>query len=132
MLQRIQRIQHNPLFLVFSLLLLVTLLAGCPPKAVTPGAPVEGDSLKTQAWKVLMTDKQLYDTTFLALAQLDKQGKLPASVKEQAIRAGNLYMTAHNMAVQSLLDGTVVSLANVQAAFKLYIDIVSPYTVGVK
>ena len=133
MLQRIhQKFHRSPLFLVLSLLLLLTLLAGCPPKApLTPGAPAEGDSLKTQAWKVLMTDKQIYDSTFQTLALLDKQGKLPAGVKEQAIRAGNLYMSAHNLAVQTLLDGTVVSLANVQNLFKIYIDVVSPYTVGV-
>ena len=120
--------KRNQLPLCLLLLLSLLLILGCPPKApLTP----EGESLKTQAWKILMTDKQLYDTTFQTLALLDKQGKLPATVKGQAIRAGNLYMSAHNMAVQSLLDGTVVSLANVQAAFKLYLDIVTPYTAGV-
>ena len=118
--------KRNPLPLLLLLLLSLLLILGCQPKApLTPGV---GESFKTQAWKILMTDKQLYDTTFQTLALLDKQGKLPADVKGQAIRAGNLYMSAHNLAVQTLLDGTVVSLANVQNLFKIYIDIVSPYT----
>jgi hypothetical protein len=122
---------HSNLVRVFCLLFLLTFLTlgACTPKpGVSPGT---GDSLKTQAWKILMTDKQLYDKTFQALALLDKQGKLPAEAKAKAIRAGNLYMSAHNMAVQTLLDGAVVSLTNVQNLFKLYIDVVSPYTVGV-
>jgi len=113
-------------FLPLLLLFLVMSCAGpqTPSQSQAPPSP------KAQALQVLNMDKQIYDSTFKALAALDRQGKLPAEVKAKAIRLGNLYMKAHNLAVQALLSDGAANLATVRAALDLFLDVATPYTVG--
>jgi hypothetical protein len=112
------------------LILFLIMALGCAGGAQnqTP----QQDSLKTIAYKSLQTDKQIYDATFKTLALLDSQGKLPAKAKAEAIRLGNSYMKAHNLAVQVLLDDGQPSLEVVKAALDAFIAFSATYTVGVK
>jgi hypothetical protein len=116
----------------FPLILFLTLVlvASCAsvPKTSTQTTP----SPKATALKTLEVDKQIYDTTFKTLALLDSQGKLPAKVKAEAIRLGNLYLKAHNVAVQALLGDSPYNLATVRAALDLFLDAVAAYTTGVQ
>lgn len=114
----------------FGILALIVLMAftlsflpacgGGQTGGATPGAIQTSDSAKTIAWKTLMTDKQIYDTTFQTLALMEKQGKLTAA-KTKAIDLGNKYVIAHNAAVTMLLADQVVSLANVKVAFEAFL-----------
>jgi len=52
-------------------------------------------------------------------------------VKTEAIRLGNLYMKAHNLAVQAVLADSPYNLATVRAALDLFLDAVDAY-VGVQ
>jgi PBP1b-binding outer membrane lipoprotein LpoB len=110
-----------PLFLLLFLL-------GC----ATGQTPSQTPSPKAQALQALNLDKQIYDTTFKTLALVDSQGKLPAKVKAEAIRLGNLYMKAHNLAVQAVLADSPYNLATVRAALDLFLDAVDAYTTGVQ
>jgi hypothetical protein len=113
---------------LIPLLLLLALVAACASAPTSQPA----QSPKAQALQALNLDKQIYDTTFKALALVDSQGKLPAKVKAEAIRLGNLYMKAHNAAVQALLADSPYSLATVRAALDLFLDAVDAYTTGVQ
>ncbi|CAO0822439.1 conserved exported hypothetical protein [Desulfarculales bacterium] len=113
------------------LVLFLVLALGCAG-GQTQNSGTQQDSLKTQAYKVLMTDKQIYDATFKSLALLDSQGKLPAAVKAKSIALGNKYMVAHNLAVQTLLDNGQPSLAGVRAALDAFLVFAAPYASGVK
>ena len=115
---------NRNLFLVLFLILAL----GCSGGQLTPST--QPQSLKAQALQVLNVDKQIYDSTFKSLAALDSQGKLPAKVKAESIRLGNLYMKAHNLAVQVLLADGTANLATVRAALDLFLNVASPYAVG--
>lgn len=108
------------------LLLALMLVASC---ASTPTSPSQ--SPKATTLKALEVDKQVYDTTFKTLALLDSRGKLPAKAKAEAIRLGNLYLKAHNQAVQELLAGSPCDLATVKRALDLFLDLAVEYTAGV-
>jgi len=108
-------------------LLVLLFLLGCAA-GQTPSQP---QSSKALALKALNMDKQVYDSTFKTLALVDQQGKLPAKVKAEAIRLGNLYLSAHNAAVQALLTDQTVNLATVRAALDLFLEAVVHYTAGV-
>jgi hypothetical protein len=110
------------------LLLLLALVAACVSTPISQPA----QSPKAQALQVLTLDKQLYDTTFKTLAIVDSQGGLPAKVKVEAIRLGNLYLKAHNAAVQSLLSDSPYNLSTVREALDIFLDAVMVYTVGVQ
>jgi len=105
-----------------AILLLLLFLAGCA--ATQTHQP---ESPKALALKTLNLDKQIYDSTFKTLALLDSQGKLPAEVKAKAIRLGNLYMKAHNLAVQALLSDGTADLATVRRALDLFLNVATPY-----
>lgn len=79
-----------------------------------------------------MTNRQIYDSTFTALATLDKQGKLPPTVKQKAIQLGNAYLIVHNQAVQALFDKTTPNLALVKSALDAYITYAGPYALEVQ
>jgi len=111
---------------LIPLLLLLALVAACA------STPTSQSSPKSQALQALNLDKQIYDTTFKTLALVDSQGKLPAKVKLEAIRLGNLYLQAHNVAVQALLGDSPYNLATVRAALDLFLDAVDAYTTGVQ
>jgi hypothetical protein len=113
---------------LIPLLLLLALVAACATSPSTQ-APL---SPKAQALQALNLDKQVYDSTFKTLALVDSQGKLPAKVKAEAIRLGNLYMKAHNLAVQACLADSPYNLATVRAALDLFLDAVDAYTTGVQ
>jgi|WetSurMetagenome_2_1015567.scaffolds.fasta_scaffold431780_3 hypothetical protein len=114
-----------PLFLLLFLL-------GCAT-GQTPSQPqAQPQTSKAQALQILNLDKQIYDTTFKTLALVDSQGKLPAKVKAEAIRLGNLYLKAHNLAVQALLADSPYDLATVRTALDLFLDAVDAYTTGVQ
>lgn len=111
--------------------LTLALLLGCggnptPPPVSQPAAAASSAT----AYKILMTDKQLYDTTFKTLAALDQQGKLPAAAKEKAIRLGNLYLLAHNQAVQSLSADKTPDLNAVSTALDAFLTVAAPYIRG--
>ena len=121
---RIRRI----LTLLLALLLLTAILASCTPKqGATPGGISSGDSSKTTAWKVLMTDKRAFEAAFKALGELDRQGKIPPAMVTQSVSLGNKYRSLHNLAVQGLLDEGPVNLYLVEAALKTFIDFVTPF-----
>ena len=115
--------QNRKPHLALLLLLLVFLAGGAAGQISSPSQ----ESPKTLALKTLNMDKQIYDSTFKALALLDSQGKLPAKIKSEAIRLGNLYMKAHNLAVQALLADGTANLATVRAALDLFLDVATPY-----
>jgi hypothetical protein len=116
----------------FLILFLLLFLLGCATGQI-PSQP-QGQPLitKAQALEVLKVDKQIYDSTFKTLALLDSQGKLPAKVKAEAIRLGNLYLQAHNLAAQACLADSPYNLATVRAALDLFLDAVGSYTTGVQ
>lgn len=107
-----------------ALLVVLLLLAGC---ASTGG---QTDSAKTTAWKVLMTNKTVYDKTFTALSMLDKQGKLPAQVKVDAIKYGNIYVDLHNAAVKDLEAGKIPSTGPITVALNQFVALAAPYLEG--
>jgi hypothetical protein len=116
-----------------ALFLFIVIALGCAGgQSLPPGSQPQTDSPKTQAYKILMTDKQIYEATFKTLALLDSQGKLPRAVKVKAIDLGNKYLAAHNLAVQVLLDDGQPSLTGVKAALDTFIAFSAPYTAGVK
>ena len=118
---------------LIPLFLLLFLLAGCGGNQTAPSStPSTPQTSKTQALQILNLDKQIYDTTFRTLALVDSQGKLPPKVKAEAIRLGNLYMKAHNLAVQAVLADSPYNLATVRAALDLFLDAVDAYTTGVQ
>lgn len=106
------------------ILLLLLFLAGCAGQTPIPSQP---ESPKALALKTLNMDKQIYDSTFKTLAALDSQGKLPTEVKAKAIQLGNLYMKAHNLAVQALLSDGTADLATVRRALDLFLNVATPY-----
>ncbi len=121
--------------LLALMLVVLLLVVGCTGKqglSQSPSSPQVQDSPQTLAWRTLMTNKQVYDATFQALALLDKQGKLPAKVKAKVIKLGNVYLSAHNQAVQALLDGKMPSMDTVKAALDAYLVYSGPYAQGVK
>ena len=123
--------KFGSLVLIVLMVFSLSFLPGCAGgQGATPGAVQTQDSAVTIAWKTLMTDKTLYDTTFTALAALDKQGKLPAATKAKVIDLGNKYMTAHNAAVSLLLADKQPNLTNVATALKAFT--VAAAVLGVK
>jgi hypothetical protein len=84
-------------------------------------------SAKETAWKTLMAGKQTYDSTFRMLAQAEALGKLPPKAKATAIQLGNLYMQAHNRAVDDLLAGKDPGLAAVQSALDAFLAFAIAY-----
>ena len=109
-------------------LLLAVVLICFSCAGLQPGT--QSDSAKTTAWKTLMSSKQAYDAAFNTLAALDKQGKLPADVKEQCIKYGNLYMQAHNAAVNLLLADKLPDLSTMTAALNDLLKTAAPYLGG--
>jgi hypothetical protein len=119
---------HKILTLLLALIFLTALLASCAPKhGATPGAVTSGDSAKTTAWKVLMTDKRAFEAAFKALGELDRQGKIPPAMVTQAVSLGNKYRSLHNLAVQTLLDGGALNLELVSQALQTFTDFIAPY-----
>jgi hypothetical protein len=123
---------HRSHRVLLPLLLLLVLVAACASPPQAPPTSQASPSPKAQALQALNLDKQIYDSTFQTLALLDRQGKLPAAAKAKAIRLGNLYMQAHNAAVQALLADGTANLATVRAALDLFLDAATPYLLGVE
>ncbi|RPI53363.1 MAG: hypothetical protein EHM49_04430 [Deltaproteobacteria bacterium] len=101
------------------------LLAGCAGTqvATTPGATqiTQEQSAKLIAYQTLMAGKQAYDLTFKSLAVLYADGTLTEAGKKQAITLGNVYVAAHNQAVDNLLLGKDPGLASVQSALDVFL-----------
>ena len=78
-------------------------------------------SFSQNAYKSLAVSQQTYDATLSALGDLYKQGKVSEAVKTKVIEAGTLYKTAHNQAVQALLNyDMAVTQADQEQMKKVY------------
>lgn len=110
--------------LAFSLGL-VAVVAGCLTTSTPLGSAAVStaaqDSPRRQALATLQSGKMVYDQTFTALAILDSQGKLQPKAKVETIKYGEAYLTAHNAAVQALLENKQPSLAAVQATLDQFL-----------
>jgi PBP1b-binding outer membrane lipoprotein LpoB len=109
------------------LFLALMFLVSCAAAPQTNTNPVPAPSAQATAYKALMSSKAVYDTAFKTMAALDAQGKLPADVKAKAIKAGDTYMAAHNLAVQELLDGRTPDLTTVNKALDAFLIVAAPY-----
>lgn len=120
------QIKRNQLLL--ALLLCLAFLANCGGQASLPSSqPETKDSAKILALKTLQTDKEVYDSTFKALAALDQKGKLPPLAKAKLINLGNQYLKLHNLAVQILLDNGTPSMEGVRAALDAFLTLAANY-----
>lgn len=113
--------KRKPKLLIVFLLL--TFLVSC--SGIIKSNQLQND--QQTYYKALMASKTAYDTGFTTLALLDSQGKLPAVVKENAIKAGNVYMAAHNIAVQTILNNKTPDLDQLQQLLNAFLIIIQPF-----
>lgn len=89
-----------------AVILVLLLLAGCASTGVTPtSGSTPSASERRTTLNSLLTMKEAYDKAFTTLGLLYKQGKLSEQAKDNTVKYGNVYLAAHNQAVQDLLDG---------------------------
>jgi hypothetical protein len=62
------------------------------------------------AYNALNVSKTSYDATLTTAGELYQEGKIDADTKDQFIKYGDLYMVAHNEAVDALLDYRMANL----------------------
>jgi len=89
------------------------------------------DDFTTNAYRTLSASKEFRETTLCSLGDLYQKGLISEEVKAEAIRLGDLYMRAHQLAVDAVFlyagskgeENKEIAQRALDASLKLYRDL---------